>query len=78
MDTNPPPLCKRKFTFKKIGAFLTALLLSLAMVPAAFAAETEAPAAESSGPMAWIVMAVSTAVILVFLCIVGRKRSRKR
>lgn len=78
MDTNPPPLCKLQLTFKKIGALLTALLFSLAMVPAAFAAETAASAAESSGSMAWIVMAVSTAVILAFLCIVGRKRNRRR
>ncbi len=78
MDTNPPPLCRLKLTVRKIGALLTALLFSLAMMPAAFAAETAAPAAEASDSVAWIVMAVSAAVILAFLCIVGRKRNRKK
>ncbi len=78
MDTNPPPLCGLQLKLKKIGALFTGLLFSLAMMPAAFAEETGETAAESSDPMAWIVMAVSAAVILAFLCIVGRKRNRKR
>ena len=74
MDTTPPPL---RIT-KKIGALFAALLLCLPLIPGASAAESVEQAAEQSNPMAWIVMAVSTAVILVFLCIVGRKRNRKR
>jgi uncharacterized membrane protein YcjF (UPF0283 family) len=74
MDTNPPPLC----TFKKIGALLATMLLSLSMIGGASAAETVEQASEQSDLVAWIVMVVSAVVILAFVCIVGRKRNRKR
>lgn len=74
MDITPPPLRM----MKKFGALFAALLLCLPLIPGASAAETAEQAAEQSDPMAWIVMTVSTVVILAFLCIVGRKRNRKR